>query len=94
MKEDSYMIVIPNDDAVLKDPGIFLERLKYIYILKMENYPKPVTRETYKKISDYLDNSIYLIKVSEEKDGLGFFCSLKCHDKKVFVLITNYQTVN
>lgn len=28
MKEDSYMIVIPNDDAVLKDPGIFLERFK------------------------------------------------------------------
>ena len=60
----------------------------------MENYPKPVTRETHKKISDYLDNSIYQIKVSEDKEGLGFFCSVKCHDKTVFVLITNYQTVN
>ena len=60
----------------------------------MENYPKPVTKETHKKISDYLDNSIYQIKVPENKEGLGFFCSLKCHDKTVYVLITNYQTVN
>ena len=60
----------------------------------MENYPKPVSRETHKKISDYLDNSIYQIKVSEDKEGLGFFCSVKSHDKTVFVLITNYQTVN
>ena len=60
----------------------------------MENYPKPVTKETHKKISDYLDNSIYQIKVSEDKYGIGFFCSLKCHGKQIFVLITNYQTVN
>ena len=60
----------------------------------MENYPKPVTRETHKKISDYLDNSIYQIKVSEDKYGIGFFCSLKFHGKQIFVLITNYQTVN
>ena len=60
----------------------------------MKNYPKPVTKETHKKILDYLDNSIYQIKGSDGKYGIGFFCSLKCHGKKVFVLITNYRIVN
>ena len=60
----------------------------------MENYPKPVTKETHKKISEYLDNSIYQIKVDEDKYGIGFFCSLKCHNKKAIVLITNYQIIN
>ena len=60
----------------------------------MKNYPKPVSRETHKKISDYLDNSIYQVKVSEDKYGIGFFCSLKCLEKNIFVLITNYQTMN
>ena len=53
----------------------------------MENYPKPVTKETHKKILDYLDNSIYQIKGSDGKYGIGFFCSVKCHCKKVSVLI-------
>ena len=43
---------------------------------------------------DYLDNSIYQIKGYEDKYGIGFFCSLKCHDKNLFVLITNYQIIN
>ena len=60
----------------------------------MENYPRPVTKETHKKILDYLDNSIYQIKGSEGKYGIGFFCLLKCHNKKLFVLITNYRIVN
>ena len=60
----------------------------------MENYPKPVTKETHKKILDYLDNSIYQIKGRDDKYGIGFFCSLKCHGKKVSVLITNYRIVN
>ena len=60
----------------------------------MENYPKPVTKETHKKISEYLDNSIYQIKGNEDKYGIGFFCSLKCHDKYIYVLITNYHIIN
>ena len=60
----------------------------------MENFPKPVSKETHKKILDYLDNSIYQIKGYEDKYGIGFFCSLKCHDKNLFVLITNYQIIN
>ena len=60
----------------------------------MENYPKPVTKESHTQIMDYLDNSIYQIKGIEEKYGKGFFCSLKCHKKKIFVLITNYRIVN
>ena len=60
----------------------------------MEKYPKPVTKESHKKIYDYLDNSIYQIKGSNDKYGIGFFCLLKCHDKTINVLITNYQIVN
>ena len=39
----------------------------------MEKYLKHVTKESHKKIMDYLDNSIYKIKVNEEKYGIGFF---------------------
>ena len=60
----------------------------------MENYPKPVTKESHKQIMDYLDNSIYQIKGCKEKVGIGFFCSLRCRDKKIFVLITNYQIID
>ena len=60
----------------------------------MENCPKPVTKENHEIILDYLDNSIYEIKGNENKYGRGFFCSLKCHNKNIFVLITNYQYIN
>jgi hypothetical protein len=60
----------------------------------MENYPKPVTKENHKIILDYLDNSIYQIKGNEDKYGRGFFCSLKCHNKIIFLLITNYKIIN
>ena len=60
----------------------------------MENYPKPVTKENHEIILDYLDNSIYKIKGYKEKYGIGFFCSLNCHNKKVSLLITNYQIIN
>ena len=60
----------------------------------MENYPKPVTRESHRKIIDYLDNSIYKIKINEGKYGIGFFCYIKCHNKRFPVLITNYKIMN
>ena len=60
----------------------------------MENYPKPVTKEKHKIILDYLDNSIYKIKGNGNKYGRGFFCSLKCHNKIIFLLITNYKIIN
>ena len=37
----------------------------------MENYPKPVTREGHKKISEYLDDLIYEIKGDKGKKGKG-----------------------
>ena len=60
----------------------------------MENYLKPVTKESHKKIMDYLDNSIYKIKGNEGKYGIGFFCYIKCHNKKIPILITNYKIIN
>ena len=60
----------------------------------MENYPKPVTEESHKKILKYLDESIYEIKGDEGKYGKGFFCTFKVHDKMIYTLITNYSIVN
>ena len=60
----------------------------------MENYPKPVTKDTHKKIMEYLDNSIYKIKINDGKYGIGFFCYIKCHNKNIPVLITNYKIIN
>ena len=56
--------------------------------------PKPITKETHKKILNYLDNSIYQIKGNEGKYGIGLFCSVKCHNKIILTLITNYQIIN
>ena len=60
----------------------------------MEDYPKPVTKESHAKISEYLDNSVYQIRGSEGKYGIGFFCSIKVHEKTIQVLITNYQSLD
>ena len=60
----------------------------------MENYPKPVTKDTHKKIMEYLDNSIYKIKGNDDQYGIGFFCNIKSHNKNIPVLITNYKIIN
>ena len=60
----------------------------------MENYPKPVTKDTHKKIMEYLDNSIYKIKGNDDKYGIGFFCNIKSHNKNIPILITNYKIIN
>ena len=60
----------------------------------MENYPKPVTREGHKKISEYLDDLIYEIKGDKGKKGKGIFCSMKIHNKIIYTLITSYNIIN
>ena len=60
----------------------------------MEFFLKPVTRDSHKKIMEYLDNSIYKIKIKDEKYGIGFFCYIKCNNKFISVLITNYKIIN
>jgi len=60
----------------------------------MEKYLKPITKDTHKKIMEYLDNSIYKIKGNDDKYGIGFFCKIKCHNKIIPVLITNYNIIN
>ena len=60
----------------------------------MENYPKPVTEENHKKIFEYLNDSIYEIKGDKGKYGNGIFCSMKVHDKIMYMLITDYKTIN
>ena len=60
----------------------------------MENYPRPVTREEHRKISEYFDDLIYEIKGDKEKKGKGIFCSMKIHNKKIYTLITSYNIIN
>ena len=60
----------------------------------MEKYPKPVSKESHKKIMEYLDNSIYKIKSNDNKYGIGFFCNIKCYNIIIPVLITNYKFIN
>ena len=60
----------------------------------MENYPKPVTKDTHKKIMEHLDNSIYKIKGKDNKYCIGIFCNIKFHNKNIPVLITNYKFIN
>ena len=60
----------------------------------MEKYPKPITKDTHKKIMEYLDNSIYKIKTKDNKYGLGIFCYIKSHNKNIPILITNHKTIN
>ena len=47
----------------------------------METLPKPITKDTHKKIMELLDNSIYQIKTNDNKYGIGFFCNIKFHNK-------------
>ena len=60
----------------------------------MENYPNSVNKESHKKIMNYLDNSIYKIKRKDGKFGIGFFCYIKYHNRKIPVLITNYKIID
>ena len=60
----------------------------------MENYPRPVTREEHRKISEYFDDLIYEIKGDKGKKGKGIFCLMKIHNKKIYTLITSYNMIN
>ena len=60
----------------------------------MNNYPKPVTKETHKKIMNYFDNSLYKIKIKDGKNGIGFFCYIKPQNKIIAALVTNYQIID
>ena len=60
----------------------------------MENYPHSVNKESHKIIMNYLDNSIYKIKRKDGKFGIGFFCYIKYHNRKIPILITNYKIID
>jgi len=60
----------------------------------MEKYLNSVTKESPQKIMNYLDNSIYKIKRKDGKFGIGFFCYIKYHNRKIPILITNYKIID
>ena len=60
----------------------------------MEKYLNSVTKESHKKIMNYLDNSIYKLKRKDGKYGIGFFCYIKYDNRNFPVLITNYKIVD
>ena len=55
----------------------------------MNNYPKPLTKDGMKKISNQMDNLIYKIEEKGENFNLGFFCYIKYQNKDIPVLIIN-----
>ena len=55
----------------------------------MEKYPKPVSKQCSKVILDQMDNSI--CKINEKT--IGFFCKIKYNNKKIPILVTNYQAI-
>ena len=60
----------------------------------MEKYLNSVTKESHQKIMNYLDNSIYKIKRKDGKYGIGFFCYIKYHNRKIPLIIINYKLID
>ena len=60
----------------------------------MSLHIKPISIECTKIIIKQMKNSLYSIKTPDEKIGMGLFCYIQCHNKKVPVLITNNHIIN
>ena len=60
----------------------------------MNNYPNPVTKTCTQKILNQMSNSISKIKGKGKKFGICIFCYIKCNNKNIPVLMTNYEIIN
>ena len=55
-------------------------------------YPNYITKDCTKAILDQMNRSLYKIYYGEEGNfNFGFFCHIKYENKKIPVIITNYQ---
>ena len=55
----------------------------------MAEYPKPMTKQSTKKLYDQMENYLYKLNESEEKYEIGFFCYINYQNTKIPVLIAN-----
>ena len=60
----------------------------------MNNYPNPVTKTCTQKILNQMSNSISKIKGKGKRFGICIFCYIKCNNKNIPVLMTNYEIIN
>jgi len=65
-----------------------------IYIYKMENYPKPMTKQCMQIIIDQMEHAFYNIKDKNGNAGIGFFCYIKNKSKNIPVLIINNYKID
>ena len=59
----------------------------------MEEYLKPVTRQSTKNILYQMDNSIYQIIKKGGKFETGIFCKIKLQNNTIPVFITSYHII-
>ena len=59
----------------------------------MKKYPKPVSKDSTKKIFEQMNNSIYKIKDKNGNIKTGFFSKVKYENKNIPVLIINYHII-
>ena len=59
----------------------------------MKKYPKPVSKDSTKKIFEQMNNSIYKIKDKNGNINIGFFSKVKYENKNIPVLIINYHII-
>ena len=59
----------------------------------MVDLPRPLTKKSIQKIYTQMSKSFFIRKEKDEKFDFGFFCYIKCKDKKLPVVILNNDTV-
>ena len=60
----------------------------------MNEYPKPATKESTKKILEQIDNTIYKIYESKENFSIGFFCLINFRNENIKVFVTTYKAID
>ena len=58
------------------------------------NYPKPVTKQCTRNILNQMDNIFYKTKRNENKYEYVIFCHIYNENKKIPVMIGNYDIIN
>ena len=59
----------------------------------MIDLPGPMTKRVIKKIYDQMTKSFFIRKEKDGEYDVGFFCYIQCKDKKVPVIILNYDSL-
>ena len=61
----------------------------------MQKFPKPITKQSIKKILNQINNHIYkLCEKNTNNKFICFFCYIKCQNKNIPVLITSYRLID